>query len=90
MSYSCDNITSICNLTFINIAWFFDSLLNDLNEMGKDVVYRYEEDTKIESQGRRRLRNAGLLKPYKYVSDCDERIDVYEGDEDWLESWDKV
>jgi len=31
-----------------------------------------------------------LLKPYKYVSDCDERIDVYEGDEDWLESWDKV
>ena len=91
MSYSCDNITSICNLTFINIAWFFDSLLNDLDEMRKEVVAScYEEDTKIESQGRRLLRDAGLLKPYKYVSDYDERIDGYEGDEDWLEPWDKV
>ena len=91
MSYSCDSITSMCNLTFINIAWFFDSLLNDLNEMRKEVVSNYEEEeTQIESQGRRRLRDVGLLKPYKYVSDYDERIDGYEGDEDWLEPWDKV
>jgi hypothetical protein len=90
MSYSCDSITSICNLTFINIAWFLDSLLNDLNEIRKDVVSSYEEDDQIENQGRKRLQNAGLLKPYKYVSDYDERIDGYEGDEDWLEPWDKV
>ena len=38
MSYRCDNITNICNLTFINIAWFFDSLLNDLNEIRKELV----------------------------------------------------
>ncbi len=90
MSYSCDSITSMCNLTFINIAWFFDSLLNDLNEMRKEVATSYEEDNQIESQGRRRLQNAGLLKPYKYVSEYDERVDEYEGDEDWLEPWDKV
>ena len=59
--------------------------------MRKEVVASYyEEDTKIESQGRRRLRDVGLLKQYKYVNDCDERIDRYEGDEDWLEPWDKV
>tara|TARA_B100000902_G_scaffold383428_1_gene422298 strand:- start:490 stop:732 length:243 start_codon:yes stop_codon:yes gene_type:complete len=80
----------MCNLTFINIAWFFDSLLNDLNEMRKEVATSYEEDNQIESQGRRRLQNAGLLKPYKYVSEYDERVDEYEGDEDWLEPWDKV
>ena len=90
MSYSCESITSMCNLTFINIAWFFDSLLADLNEMRKEVASCYEEDTKIESQGRKRLQNAGLLKPYKYVNEYDERIDGYEGDEDWLEPWDKV
>jgi hypothetical protein len=90
MNYTCDSITSICNLTFINISWFFDSLLNDLNELRKEVESCYEEDNQIESQGRTRLQNAGLLKPYKYVSEYDEKIDGYEGDEDWLESWDKV
>ena len=90
MSYSCGSITSICNMTFINISWFLESLLNDLNEIKKGVTSSYEEDTKIESQGRRRLQNAGLLKPYKYVSEPDERIDGYDGDEDWLEPWDKV
>ena len=91
MSYRCDNITNICNLTFINIAWFFDSLLNDLNEIRKELVEScYQDDTKIESHGRRRLQDAGILKPYKYVSECDEKIEGYEGDEDWLEPWDKV
>ena len=90
MSYRCDSITNICNLTVINIAWFFDSLLNDFDEMRKEIISCYQEDNNIEIEDKRRFRDNRLLKPYKYVSEYDERIDGYEGDEDWLEPWDKV
>ena len=90
MNYRCDSITSICNLTVINIAWFFDSVLNDLDEMRKEIISCYQEDNNIEIEDKRRFRDNRLLKPYKYVSEYDERIDGYEGDEDWLEPWDKV
>ena len=91
MSYSCNNVANMCNLMFINVAWFLEGVLKDLNEIRMDVISSFDEENKpIESEGRRRLQNAGLLKPYKYVNSLDEQIDGYEGDEDWLEPWDKV
>ena len=79
MSEMCDNMYSICNSIIINIAWFVEQIRTDILD--------YDEENKpIENRG----RGAGLLKPYKYVSGVDESFDKYEGDEDWLESWDKV
>ena len=85
MSYLCDNIYSTCNSIFINIAWFANQVVIDLNDIREDFNSYYDENVQMESQGRRRLRNAGLLKPYKY-----DEIEEYIGDEDWLEPWDKV
>ena len=79
MSEMCDNMYSMCNSIIINIAWFVEQIRTDILD--------YDEENKpIENRG----RGAGLLKPYKYVSGVDESFDKYEGDEDWLESWDKV
>ena len=91
MSNICDNIFSTCNLVLINIAWFAEQIFTDLNTIRKDIGTCYDEDlSQIESKGRQRLKNAGLLKPYKYVStDYDEK-EEYIGDEDWMEPWDKV
>jgi len=91
MSDICDNIYSTCNLFLINIAWFAEQIFTDLNTIRKDIGSCYDEDhSQIESQGRQRLKNADLLKPYKYVStDYDEKKEYIE-DEDWMEPWDKV
>ena len=91
MSNICDNIYSTCNLVLINIAWFAEQIFTDLNTIRKDLESCYDEDNpQIESQGRQRLKNAGLLKPYKYVSTDYDEEEQYIGDEDWLEPWDKV
>lgn len=75
----CDNMYSICNSIIINIAWFVEQIRTD-------ILDYYEENKPIGNRG----RGAGLLRPYKYVNGVDESVDKYEGDEDWLESWDKV
>lgn len=83
MSEMCDNMYSICNSIIINIAWFVEQIRTDI----LDYV---EENKPIRNRGRDSSRYTGLLKPYKYISGVDESFDKYEGDEDWLESWDKV
>lgn len=92
MSDMCDNMYSICNLMVIQVAWFLEKVVIDLNQIRKDIVLMYEEDNNpIEYQGRERLKNSGLLIPYKYANEFDERIDEYDNtEEDWLEPWDKV
>ncbi len=91
MSDICDNIYSTCNMFLINIAWFTKQIFTDLNTIRKDLESCYDEDnSQIESQERQRLKNVGLLKPYKYVSTEYDEKEEYIGDEDWLEPWDKV
>ena len=68
MSNICDNIFSTCNLVLINIAWFAEQIFTDLNTIRKDIESCYDEDnSQIESQGRQRLKNAGLLKLFKSI-----------------------
>ena len=86
MSEMCDNMYSVCNSIIINVGWFFEQIITDLDKIRTDILDYDEENKPIENRG----RGAGLLKPYKYVSGVDESFDKYEGDEDWLESWDKV
>ena len=90
MSEMCDNMYSVCNSIIINVGWFFEQIITDLDKIRTDILDYEEENKPIRNRGRDSSRDAGLLKPYKYVSGVDESFDKYEGDEDWLESWDKV
>lgn len=90
MSEMCDNMYSMCNSIIINVAWFVEQIITDLDNIRTDILDYDEENKPIENRGRDRCRDAGLLRPYKYVSGGDESFDKCEGDEDWLESWDKV
>jgi len=51
----------------------------DLNKVREDLLLDFEEDNDRKHQ-----------QPYTYVSNYDEKIENYEGDEDWIEPWDKV
>lgn len=82
MANICDNIYSTCNVLFINMAWFVQEIFLDLNNIGKDLKYAYDE-----THNKTHLVNEISVKKYDYPTD--EKQDYF-GDEDWLESWDKV
>ena len=83
MSDICDNMYSVCNSIIIQIAWFMEQVLVDLNKVKEEIIMVIEEPPSAASP-------KTLLKEYKYVSGYDEKIEEYASDEDWMEAWDKV
>ena len=90
MSDICDNMYSACNSIIIQVAWFMEQVWTDLKKEYNELALTFEEDIPIENRRRTHRKQSDLLKPYKYVSQYDVRVEEYEGDEDWLEPWDKV
>ena len=89
MSDICDNMYSICNSIIIQIAWFMEQVLVDLNKVKEEIILVIEESSSSPSPPLSPSPKT-LLKEYKYVSGYDEKIEEYVNDEDWMEAWDKV
>ena len=80
MSDPCNDVYNFCNLLIINISWFAGQLYNDINQVRKDLINEFNNTNN-------QIERPTMLKPFHYSDD--EKVD-YLGDEDWLESWDRV
>lgn len=73
----CNDISRRLNELLINIAWFFDEMMNEINETKKDI-----ENLKNRERKDKRRR----VQFYRYE---DDNYEDY-GNEDWIDEWDKV
>ena len=80
MSDPCNNVYNFCNHLIINISWFAEQLCNDINQVRKDLINEFNNTNN-------QIERPTMLKPFHYSDDEKEN---YQGDEDWLESWDRV
>jgi hypothetical protein len=83
MSNPCNDVYNICNVIIINISWFVEQLCYDINEAKEDLVISFNDFNNINNQ----IERSAVLEPFHYTHD---EKDDYCGDEDWLESWDRV
>ena len=80
MSDPCNDVYNFCNLLIINISWFAGQLYNDINQVRKDLINEFNNTNN-------QIERPTMLKPFHY---SDDEKEDYQGDEDWLESWDRV
>ena len=72
----CNDISRRLNELLINIAWYFDEMMNEINETKKD----------IENLKNRERKDKRKVQFYRYE---DDNYEDY-GNEDWIDEWDKV
>tara|TARA_B100001287_G_scaffold274622_1_gene280318 strand:- start:2933 stop:3160 length:228 start_codon:yes stop_codon:yes gene_type:complete len=72
----CNDISRRLNELLINIAWYFDEMMNEINETKKDI----ENLKNRERKDKRRVQ---------FYRDEDDNYEDY-GNEDWIDEWDKV
>ena len=72
----CNDISRRLNELLINIAWYFDEMMNEINETKKD----------IENLKNRERKDKRRVQFYRYE---DDNYEDY-GNEDWVDEWDKV
>ena len=83
MSDPCNDVYNFCNLLIINISWYAEQLYQDVTRIKEDLLISYNDMNNSNNQ----MERPTILKPFHYSDD--EKVD-YLGDEDWLESWDRV
>ena len=84
MSDPCNDVYNFCNLLIINISWFAEQLYKDVAQVKEDLLISYND---VNNSNNQIIERPTILKPFHYSDD--EKVD-YLGDEDWLESWDRV
>ena len=80
MSDPWNDVYNFCNIVIINISWFAEQLCNDINQVRKDLVNEFNNSNN-------QMERPTILKPFHYTDD--EKV-IYQGDEEWLEPWDRV
>lgn len=80
MSNLCNDAYNMCNVIIINISWFVEQLCYDINQVRKDLANEFDN-------ANNQIERPTILKPFRYT---DDEKEIYQGDEEWLEPWDRV